>query len=620
MADFFARDCTLSVGCYNPETPRIRANAYATVGGVLGTGLKGFDDTWKGTRKAAPTLESVSVTLEGKAGCLRRCEYSFTCYDKASFDELEAKLLLPGKEVNITYGYVDDKVTNKTSGDYTFTIYDYSFDITKENYFKCKAKGVGKGMTFEEENMNAVGVFPNDKFVTNYAGFNETAKAANMFDYIDAKIQKGEGLANAKKFNPPNGAVGSLHGGQYGILSAPTEYEPETGKLQTGATADRLIYINLKALIGIVNQFFLKGFGYKLAFDSEYSKIATKQSNRKIFSADPTRMLFPYSTCQENSYPHKKSEKGKGKSGKNALNMYGNRTFITANDFKSGLSRMSNTNPGAILLSRDFLREIQKSFSDAAKDEKANAEKEEMTTGGITIRQLFNKVFAGIRENSGGAWDFYLEQDDEAEDPGRSNIYIVNRKCPSDGKPSMCDLTPDGSRLGIRELKISGKVPKAFQAKFAGGAPDTGPSPEEVAKKEVNNEDAPAAGKVPTNDELREIRMKISTSEYDPSAISAAKAALKSLCENQSGTKKIENGQIPNGTDFKDTPFPMEFSATIDGHDGFTFGHTLKSDYLPSRYGGKDNANAVCFTVTDLEHSISGNDWQTTLNAIMRLR
>ena len=170
-----------------------------------------------------------------------------------------------------------------------------------------------------------------------------------------------------------------------------------------------MIYINLKALIGIVNQFFLKGFGYKLAFDSEYSKIATKQSNRKIFSADPTRMLFPYSTCQENSYPHKKSEKGKGKSGKNALNMYGNRTFITANDFKSGLSRMSNTNPGAILLSRDFLREIQKSFSDAAKDEKANAEKEEMTTGGITIRQLFNKVFAGIRENSGGAWDFYLE-------------------------------------------------------------------------------------------------------------------------------------------------------------------------------------------------------------------
>ena len=116
---------------------------------------------------------------------------------------------------------------------------------------------------------------------------------------------------------------------------------------------------------------------------------------------------------------------------------------------------------------------------------------------------------------------------------------------------------------------------------------------------------------------MRSIRSAIVTSEFNPSSISSAKAALKDLVDNQSGADKVKKGQIRNGTDNQDTPFPLEFAATIDGNDGFTFGHTLKSDYLPARY---KKGNGICFTVTDLEHTIAGSDWTTTLNAIMRLR
>ena len=188
MADFFARDCSIAVGVYDPKVPRLRQPAYVTVKGgsvTLGANAdKNFDQVYSGDRRAIPSLESVSVTLEGKAGSLRRCAFSFTCYDTTSFNTHEKAILLPGQTVTIKFGYVASGLTNATSGNYTFTIYDYTFSITKEGYYKCSAKGVGKGMTFEEDNLNAEGLWPSEEFVTSYAGFNKTNETANMFDYI----------------------------------------------------------------------------------------------------------------------------------------------------------------------------------------------------------------------------------------------------------------------------------------------------------------------------------------------------------------------------------------------------------------------------------------------------
>jgi len=61
-------------------------------------------------------------------------------------------------------------------------------------------------------------------------------------------------------------------------------------------------------------------------------------------------------------------------------------------------------------------------------------------------------------------------------------------------------------------------------------------------------------------------------------------------------------------------PIPVDFSCTLDGINGFVFGNTITTNYLPLVYkGGK-----VTFTVTTVTHQISGNDWTTTLNTIMR--
>jgi len=427
-------------------------------------------------------------------------------------------------------------------------------------------------------------------------------------------------------FDPKNGKTSTKHvsgenkGAYYGCLTAPKSYEPEVGKFETGNyTSDRLIYMSLAAIINIINKHFLKGFGYTIQFHSEYSRLSTKINGIRIFSANPVDFLFRYTNCKENSYPHKKKHLNNAGKSPKRLASGGKRKYISANDFSGGSTLSTGTSmPGAILVSRDFMRALQKSFSDAATQEKSDEETENKTASQITIRQFFNKLFAAIRENSGGAWDLYLDQDDQKAG-SRDVVYVINKRCPSDGALQICDLTPDGDQLGVREIKLNGKVPKAFQAKFAGGAPDTGPSDEEVASNRIQKEsDTKNEASVPDAKSAAEARMKVHTSDFDHSSINACKATLKAIVENQSGNNKIKTGQQKSGTDFKDTPFPLEFSAVIDGNDDFEFGHAIgATGVLPSRYKG---SNKVVFTITDIEHNIEGNDWSTTLNAIMRLR
>jgi hypothetical protein len=62
-------------------------------------------------------------------------------------------------------------------------------------------------------------------------------------------------------------------------------------------------------------------------------------------------------------------------------------------------------------------------------------------------------------------------------------------------------------------------------------------------------------------------------------------------------------------------PYPIDFSATLDGIEGFQFGNTVTTNYLPAVYQN----NRVAFTVTKIDHTIQNNDWTTTVATICRL-
>ena len=77
-----------------------------------------------------------------------------------------------------------------------------------------------------------------------------------------------------------------------------------------------------------------------------------------------------------------------------------------------------------------------------------------------------------------------------------------------------------------------------------------------------------------------------------------------------------EVAKSPNKDDYcVGMPMPFEFSFTLDGIGGFSFGQMVTCDRIPYEI-----RTAFDWQVTSVEHSISNNDWTTTVNTVCRYK
>ena len=60
-------------------------------------------------------------------------------------------------------------------------------------------------------------------------------------------------------------------------------------------------------------------------------------------------------------------------------------------------------------------------------------------------------------------------------------------------------------------------------------------------------------------------------------------------------------------------PLPFDFSFTLDGIGGFEFGQMVTSDRIP-----KEVRENFRWQVTKVEHSVTANDWETTISTVCR--
>tara|TARA_R110002050_G_scaffold121193_2_gene239481 strand:- start:183 stop:2042 length:1860 start_codon:yes stop_codon:yes gene_type:complete len=619
MADFFYRQADQTLFDNIGTGGRIRNNAYVKIigkGFSLPAATSGMTSTYNpnSTGRPAPVLKDVKVALKGTAGSLRSAEVAFTCFDLPSFESAEQALLLPGSEVTVQYGYAGP-ATPSGAGSHDFKVYDYSFKITKEGYFDCSFKAVGKGGTYSEEPLNVLAHVPAHEFITNYNGFNEKFKVANIFNFIDWAVQNKTGMANSKAFDPPQGISGPFNGygdhASYGVLIAPDSYNPPD-PLGTGAlTWARVQYTSLGFIVGAINKWILAYMTdetgatvpHTMKFDAQVSDVQLQFPAGKMWCPDPVSMLFPYpKNTAENAYH--KTEK-----------LAPNGNFFAIDEF-DGLGAMAMTGkkdtPAKILIGRDLLISIQKAFADETKEKAVKDEPK--PDGKMPLERFMKKIFAKILENTGGAWDLYLDQRD-----GEPNtIYIVNRKSPGDGS-NVTALVLDAitGKNGIRDLSISAKVPKDIAAKVFGGAPETAAVVNTITEKETPE---PEPETMPPAEQQLNARAALTEGEYDNASITAAKSAIQALVKSQTPKEVADIAALTSDSaDYSQTPFPLVFSATIDGIEGFKFGDTLACSYLPARYNKPEGPKCV-FTVTEFTHTISNNDWTTQITALARLR
>ena len=578
---------------------KIRNNATVTLSGggkTLPEDPSNVDEAYNpnGTGRPKAILEEVSMELKGTAGSLRVLKASFTAFDKDSFNELEEAFLKPKGEVTCKLGYAGPSTPGDEEGPYTFIVYKPKFELTPELTYKCSFEAVGKGTDFggidiqgTTSKFSKLGL----TFNTTFKGGEEKAKVQNLFDWLDHTVQKGLGQTG-RGFNPGNGASAFTEGGWVGALKAPDEYNPPS-KIETGwFSADYIQYVSLGLIISGINKHCLAGNadGYNLKLDSNYKKLKTTHGGLRVWSPNPMNLLFQNGGTYDD-YHEKKSGPSK--------------KFISVKSFKSPPGSIDG-GPENIILSRDLLRSIQKAFDDDAKSENENTEENVRGKGEIRIDQLFGKIFAVIRENSGGAFDLSLEHKDEGPQ-SKTDIYIVNRKSPSKGSVTPLEIDPYSAKNGVRECTFSGELPKSLQAAAMSGHGDS--------KTETVNVGLGADG-TETKDEgqslsqrSREARGRIDSDEYAQSAVTSAQAVVKEIVESES----IET-QIAENQKLEPTPYPLKLNLVIDGTGGFRFGDVIKVTNLPDRYKGSN----VVFTVNSYKHTIKGNDWSTSIETLMR--
>tara|TARA_R110001599_G_scaffold1706_5_gene8493 strand:- start:44667 stop:46715 length:2049 start_codon:yes stop_codon:yes gene_type:complete len=240
-----------------------------------------------------------------------------------------------------------------------------------------------------------------------------------------------------------------------------------------------------------------------------------------------------------------------------------------------------------------------------------------------TLEELLSKVLSGINSACGNYWDLIVMP----LEANASIMTIIDSK--SLGKKVITSHTINvfGNSSICRSVNIDTKVPNAIKAQIMYGSNKKGDAAPEGgefslfgkglsdATKSWNNltQEVPDPCKGP--DEASTDNKKDSPEEVlheaiddlmegvEDETINAVKAAIKG---------KLNEGQVIEKN--QDPPLlPINLGFSLDGYNGFLWGHSVKAKPVPSRY--KD----IIFMVKGIEHKINASTWETTIQTVLRI-
>lgn len=172
----------------------------------------------------------------------------------------------------------------------------------------------------------------------------------------------------------------------------------------------------------------------------------------------------------------------------------------------------------------------------------------------------------------------------------------------------------------VRDLSVEASVPDAIQAEVATytragvNYVGSGDTPEEatLSLAELNK----------SLDDLNSVFMDnnnpsdnnlVSSLEKWQDQVQGIYRKMFTITQGQTlAGKKISNYNLGNlGTAI----FPIKLKVTLDGIQGFQYGNSITSNWLPKQY----MIDNVYWTVIKIRHMIQNNDWSTELDTIYRI-
>jgi hypothetical protein len=509
-----------------------------------------------------PHINSVKVSNEGDFGSLKKAEVSFTVHSRSDLDSCQPFFDL-GANLSIQYGWNDAGGAGGQQGNFVGIIYNFTYSVNSEGGFDCITYGMSAGVNVLGGDIKA-GSDAAGKKATDETG-NEV-EAGTIIGEIDVMIAQATGLAD-NAINPD--AIGAIKfPSSWGSSEEKdADAEKEEDKPQ--------YYISLEKVVELVNNKVLRAAG-----GPKFNKLVIKCNGDitkcnvptpdKLVSGNPLQVLFP----------------GYGNYGEHNL-------FST--DFST---QLQSGDLSKAMINVDWLKEMLKNMGTLTADAQKSANK--------TVGKFLQNILDSIHTNSGTRFKLSVVSNpkDETEFLIIDSNYVENKIEPF----QITAVTKDSI---CRSVSLTAKVPSEMAtAAFVANTNTLAPMGAGITA--LNG----AAGQAPPNtataqEQFETAKKNMDATDKGPTSdnITAMQAAIKRLYVggSNSGGTKPENEAIP---------FPIDFSCTLDGIEGFVFGNAITCNYLPTVYQQKQK---VAFTVTKVEHNISGNDWTTTLSTVCRL-
>jgi hypothetical protein len=527
-----------------------------------------------------PHINSVKISNEGDFGSIKKAEVSFTVHSIVDLNLCQPFFDL-GAELSIRYGWNEAGGAGSKEGQFDGIIYNFTYSVNSEGAFDCISYGMSAGVNTLGGDIKA-GSDSAGKKITDGAG-NEV-EAGTIIGEIDVMVANAAGLADS-----------AINADAIGSIKLPTSWGSlEEKDADVVKESDRpAYYISLEKIVELVNNKVLRAAGgprfNKLVIkcNGDVTK-CTVPTPDKLVSGNPLKVLFP------------------------GFGNYGTLNFFSTDystEFQAG--DLSKT-----MININWLKELLKNMGTLTADAQKSPNK--------SVGKFLQNILDEIHVNSGTRFKLTLVSNPKDE----TEVFITDANyVDTEVEPYRITAVTDDSIC--RSVSLTAKVPSELAtAAFIGntntlapmGAAITGINTSTTATTTTattatsGSATTTTGAVIPTTDtpqqqfETAKKNMDVSDKELTSDNITTLQAAIKRLYVGDSNTGVREPIK-------EAIPFPIDFSCTIDGIEGFIFGNVITCNYLPTVY----QKNKIAFTVTKVEHNISGNDWTTTLSTVCRL-
>jgi hypothetical protein len=557
---------------------QVFASATADAGGSLGVPTGGgfgkdgsyssqTDKTGDSRLIPKPHITSIKITDIGDWGSVKRCDLSFTCYSIGQLDSLLGFCKI-GKDITVNYGWAGVSAYGG-SGNFKGTVFNFNYTVNTNGGWDCTTSAMAKGI--DAVSGNAKG---GEKGGTVTDPLGNEVPIFDIVSRLNAAVAECKDLTKNTTQDAQGFKIGCLeYASSWGAAAESSEAQT-TAADATAKEDEKHYYVTLGSLVTQINDRLIKNPKAVLKCDSTITKSVAPTNPKFLISANPKEVIF------------------------SGYNTYGpNHDFNF--DVKMGTGPLDSS---SIFISTEWIATLIPELADKEAASKS---------ADMSISAFLGKIFDSINANSGQRIALSITQNPDKKDG--SEWWVVDiYYAPKEG--TIFTIQAFNNNSVVRSISIDSRVPSEMAA-AAAIAPNaaTGYAGGSKYKEIVLGSKNPA---VDLTTELEALKKLFDATKPATEPKAGEDAGIGPTETNVSSMQSLLSTLFnlsPDGTGLS-MLYPLGFSATFDGVEGFKFGNTVTTNYLPSAYKGK-----VVFTITKVSHDISMSDWTTTIETVCRL-